>query len=156
LVLTAGMFPIMASNIIESTIIIAASTSKVWQILTDFDQYHQWNPFTPKIELSKTIGSVVRLHVRMQPNSNKTFLQKETLQYWKEGEQINWGIEKAWYLQTVRIQKLTKLADGRTEYYTSDVFNGPLKGVVLWLYRAKIQRGFDAVAEALKVEAERS
>ena len=144
----------MASNIIESAIIIEAPIEKVWQVLSNFEQYQQWNPFTPKVELSKVIGAPVYLHVKMRPTSSKILVQKETLQYWKEGEQINWGIEDSWYIQTVRVQKLKKLEDNRTEYFTSDTFYGPLKSLVLLLFSSKIQRGFDAVAKALKMEVE--
>lgn len=144
----------MAANIITSSVQINAPIQQVWDILADFEQYHVWNPFTPKIEIKPVEGTTVVLHVRMRPESRKIIRQKETLQYWKEGEQMNWGIENSWWIRTVRIQKLTKINDHCTEYFTSDAFEGLLTKLVLWLYGSKIQQGFDAVAKNLKQFAE--
>jgi hypothetical protein len=53
-----------------------------------------------------------------------------------------------------RIQRLAELPDGRTRYWTGDTFSGLLVPVVLGLYGAHIQRGFDDAARALKARAE--
>ena len=47
----------------EQTVKIDAPIEKVWQVLSNFEHYEQWNPFTPKVELSKVIGEPVYLHV---------------------------------------------------------------------------------------------
>ena len=138
-------------KIISSEIIINAPIKLVWEVLSDFDKYPTWNPFTPTIEVSPEIGSTVVLHVKMNPNSNKIIKQKETLLKWEEGTQIDWGIQGAWHVNTVRIQQLTSLDDQTTKYFTSDSFTGPMTWLVMWLYRNKIQSGFDSVAKALKV-----
>ena len=93
-------------KIIESKITIDTPIDKVWQILADFENYHHWNPFTPKIELTKEIGTDVMLHVRLHPKSKNLIKQKETLLHWEEGKQMDWGITDAWYVRTVRTQYL--------------------------------------------------
>lgn len=144
----------MSKKLIESKITINAPIQKVWQVLSNFDNYHKWNPFTPKIEVKNEIGSTVGLHVRLNPKSKKTTLQKETLLVWEEGTRLEWGITDAWYVQTIRIQSLKAIDENTTEYYTSDAFEGPLTGLILFLYRNKIQIGFDDVCTGLKKEAE--
>lgn len=142
------------AKIIESKIIIEAPIQKVWEVLADFDNYQQWNPFTPRIDIKNEIGTQVGLHVRLNPKSKKTTLQKETLLKWEEGKRLEWGIQDAWYVKTVRIQQLTAIDDFRTEYYTSDAFEGPLTGLILLLFRNKIQIGFDDVCQGLKKQVE--
>ncbi|WP_052593683.1 SRPBCC domain-containing protein [Aureispira sp. CCB-QB1] len=144
----------MPKHLIESKIIINAPIQSVWKVLSNFDNYHQWNPFTPKIDIQNTIGSTIGLHVRLNPKSAKTILQKETLLAWEEGQRLEWGIQNSWFVQTIRIQRLTAIDAQTTEYYTSDAFKGPLTGVILLLYRQKIQIGFDDVCMGLKKETE--
>jgi len=144
----------MSKRLIESKIIIKAPIQKVWAVLSNFDNYHQWNPFTPKIEVKNEIGSTVGLHVRLNPKSSKTILQKETLLKWEEGKCLEWGIKNSWFVQTVRIQSLKAIDENTTEYYTSDAFEGPLTGLILLLCRNKIQIGFDDVCTGLKKEVE--
>lgn len=144
----------MSKHLIESTIIINAPLEKVWAVLSNFDNYHKWNPFTPKIEVENEIGSTVGLQVRLNPKSTKTILQKETLLVWEEGKRLEWGIQNSWFVRTVRIQSLKAIDENTTEYYTSDAFKGPLTGLILFLYRNKIQIGFDDVCTGLKKEVE--
>lgn len=147
----------MSKNSVESKIIINAPIERVWKVLTDFEQYKNWNPFTPKIEIEKVLGSTVGLHVRLNPKSSKTMYQKETLLLWDDyNKRLEWGIEDAWYVQTVRVQQLTKLGLNQTEYYTIDLFEGPLTWLILKLYRQKIQIGFDDVGKGLKDYIERA
>jgi hypothetical protein len=144
----------MSKNLIESKVTINAPIQKVWEVLSNFDNYHQWNPFTPKIDIQNKIGSTVGLHVRLNPKSSKTMLQKETLLAWEEGKQLEWGIKNSWFVRTVRVQNLKAIDENTTEYYTSDAFEGPLTGLILLLYRTKIQIGFDDVCTGLKKEVE--
>lgn len=144
----------MSNNLIESKIIINAPIQKVWAVLSDFDTYQQWNPFTPKIDIENKIGSTVGLHVRLNPKSTKTILQKETLMAWEEGKHLEWGIQNSWFVRTVRVQSLRAIDETTTEYYTSDAFEGLLTGLILFLYRSKIQIGFDDVCTGLKKQVE--
>lgn len=145
----------MNKHLIESTVIINAPIDQVWKTLTSFDYYSEWNPFTPKVEIKPVIGSTVGLHVRLNPNSQKTMFQKETLLVWdEENKRLEWGIQNAWYVRTIRLQQLTDLGNNKTRYYTSDFFEGPLTKLILWLYRSKIQIGFDDVCNGLKQHLE--
>lgn len=141
--------------VVESKIQINTPSIWVWQTLIDFNAYKDWNPFTPRIDIQPKIGSEVVLHVRMNPASEKIIQQKETLLCWNEPYQIDWGIANSAFLKTVRTQRLRTLDAITTEYYTSDIINGPISWLVKWGYQHKIQKGFDSVAKALKEEAER-
>jgi hypothetical protein len=144
----------MSKRLIESKVIINAPIQEVWAVLSNFDNYHQWNPFTPKIEVKNEIGTTVDLYVRLNPKSSKTMLQKETLLAWEEGKRLEWGITNSWFVRTIRIQSLKAIDENTTEYYTSDAFEGPLTGLILFLYRDKIQIGFDDVCTGLKKAVE--
>ncbi|GGC74946.1 SRPBCC domain-containing protein [Hoyosella rhizosphaerae] len=44
---------------VERTITIAAEPGEVWDILTDFDSYHEWNPFIVESTGAAEVGSVI-------------------------------------------------------------------------------------------------
>jgi hypothetical protein len=50
---------------LESEIDIEASAERVWQVLTDFSSYPEWNPFITQAEGQAVVGG--RLTLRMQP-----------------------------------------------------------------------------------------
>ena len=54
---------------ISSSIVIAAPQERVWDILTDFAAYPEWNPFMPAI--SGPIESGGKLSVRIHPPGGK-------------------------------------------------------------------------------------
>lgn len=140
-------------QIIESKIEIHAPLELVWEVLTDFDTYSEWNSFTPKIECDLKEGNPVHLHVDMKQN-NKIRIQTETLLWVKEKESIAWGITAAFPVKTERAQILTSLNENVTVYYTYDKFWGFLVPLVMLLYKDHIQKGFDAVSTSLKQRAE--
>ena len=140
-------------KIIESEIIINAPKKVLWDILMDKDNYHLWNPFTPKIETNFEVGSDIILHVNMKLD-NKIIKQKEQILWVNEMESVAWGISSPFPVKTERSQILTEISPTQTKYYTYDKFWGILVPLVMLMYRDKIQKGFDAIALGLKNYAE--
>ena len=54
---------------LHSEIEIAASAQRVWDILTDFSSYPQWNPFIRRISGEAKIGE--RLDVHLEPPESR-------------------------------------------------------------------------------------
>ena len=54
---------------LHSQIEINASAERVWQLLTDFASYPQWNPFIRRISGEPTTGE--RLQVRLEPPESR-------------------------------------------------------------------------------------
>ncbi|MBB5021947.1 SRPBCC domain-containing protein [Desulfurispira natronophila] len=54
---------------IETSVDIQATPQQVWQVLTDFAGYAQWNPFMVSIDGKAKVGS--RLQVRLQLDANR-------------------------------------------------------------------------------------
>jgi hypothetical protein len=140
-------------QIIQSTILIHAPKSLVWNILMDIDNYNKWNPFTPKVETNFKMGSKIILHVNMT-TGKKLLQQTEQILWVKEEESVAWGIEAMFPVRTERAQILTEKSPTETEYHTYDKFWGILVPLVMWMYRDKVQTGFDSVALGLKNYAE--
>jgi hypothetical protein len=141
---------------IRATIEIAAPAERVWQILCDLDRYPEWNPFTPKVETDRVVGHPIVLHVDF--GGRRPRRQVEIVRRWEPGVELRWGVTMgpAWWFRAERWQRVEPLGEGRCRYATEDAFEGMFAPVVLALYRAKVQRGFEAVAAALARRAEQA
>jgi hypothetical protein len=142
---------------IQAEIEIDAPAERVWSILVDVAAYSEWNPFTPRVDTTLRVGDEVVLHVAMKPG-RPLILQKERITANDpDALELGWGMQLGAraILHANRVQKLERLPGDRTRYWTGDTFGGLLVPVVMGLYRADIQRGFDGVARGLKQRAER-
>jgi hypothetical protein len=50
-------------NAIHTEVDIEAPPERVWQVLTDFEAYPQWNPLFPEMEGDLVVGSKLRFHI---------------------------------------------------------------------------------------------
>lgn len=143
---------------------IDAPKERVWAIVRDVARYPEWSPFLVAVEgelaAGRPLGLVVRMRMR---EGERPTRQTEHVSRLVEGgpsepSEVAWGIRwgGAAFFAAERFQRVTPLAPGRCRYETADTFQGLLAPIVLGLYGAHIQAGFEATARALKARAERS
>ena len=139
---------------VEASSIIAAPPSRVWEALTDFDSYSDWNPFTTQVKTDFEIGSPVELHVDM-PTRSET-VRTEWVNLIEPEQTICWGMQMGHpvFLNANRWQILTPIKGNQTEYRTVDYFSGLLAPMVIALYGEPMRLGFQAVADSLKARVE--
>lgn len=131
---------------------IHAPAETVWQVLVDLERYPEWNPFTPRIESSLVVGDPITIHVRMRPGRQQ--IEHEHVTRFIPGREFAWGtLFPAWLMQAERVQRVEALGPLDCSYYAYESFSGLGLPVVMGM-KADIQRGFDAVALALKQRAE--
>ena len=58
---------------IRTEIEINASPERVWAILTDFSNFHQWNPFILTVDGKPTVGTRLRIHIRTSHGKNRIY-----------------------------------------------------------------------------------
>jgi hypothetical protein len=49
----------------RTTFPVAASPARVWEVIVDFERWHEWNPSVPSIRGDATAGSKLRLTLAM-------------------------------------------------------------------------------------------
>lgn len=142
---------------IEASCDIDAPIDRVWSILADLARYGEWNPFTPRVDATLRVGEPVVLHVAMRPGKKLLVQREMCTANDPAARELAWGttLGARFLLRANRVQRLTELPTGGTRYWTADTFAGALVPIVMALYRADIQRGFDETARALKARAER-
>ena len=132
---------------------IHAPAEVVWDVLTDVGNYRRWNPFTPQARTDFTIGSPVKLLVRMGPMNVRI---TETVCAYEKPRLIAWnrafGARRL--LFALREQHLEPLDDSSCRYHNTDRLTGLLAPMVFRCFGGYMRRGFDDVGEGLKRYAE--
>lgn len=132
---------------------IEVPIGRVWEVLTDFGRYGEWNPFTTRVSTDSRVGSPVDLYVTLGPVK---LWQRERIEVVDPPRLLIWSntMGHSALLSARREQRLEVLSATRCRYLTTDRFSGLLTPVVVLLCGRLVRNGFNAVAAALKERAE--
>ena len=119
----------------EHRIDIAASPERVWQLLSELENYGEWNPYS----LGDEVRWVNNLVTEVEP-----------------GKKLCWH-SLEWYgflARGFRCRNLKPLPDGGVRLVHHELMVGPLSGLIEQIYREDIDEGLRVMDEALKAAAE--
>jgi hypothetical protein len=145
---------------IREEIIIHAPASSVWDIITDFDSYHDWNTFTPRITLCNSecaVGVEFDLDCRM---TDRKLLKNEhevVLVVDSEAYRLCMGTSRTKGrpgIKSFRWQICRPLDGSTTRFINYEEFHGPLAPLVYFMYTKKLRAAFRNYCEILKEYAE--
>ena len=139
---------------ILTTVEIDAPPERVWDVLTDFDAYDEWNPFL-RVVGRPNVGA--RPRIRLTPPSGRSMEFRPEVLVSEPNREFRWkghlfvpGLfdgEHRFVLDSLDGGRRTRLTHAET-------FSGVLAGPVLWVDRGDTRAGFEAMNEALKRRAE--
>lgn len=134
---------------------IDAPPDVVWQVLTDFDNYEQWNPLAVRCSTSLVPGEPIDMMVRLGPGPLRK--QREWIRTCTPGQEFSYAMKPVGrLLRSLRTQKIEAIEGNRTRYTAHFEIRGLLSPVVEALLGRALRRGFDGVAEGLRLQAEKS
>jgi hypothetical protein len=138
---------------LRTQIEVEATPERVWEILTDFDAYPEWNPFIQRIEGEAAPGS--KLEVRIEPPGGRAMTFKPTLLEVAPGQELRWlgRLLAPGLFDGEHSLRIEPIDDSRVRFVQAERFTGVLVPV-LGKSLEKTQRGFTAMNEALKRRAE--
>lgn len=141
------------SAAISATIDIDANPQAVWEVLTDFPSYGDWNPFMDRVEGAPKVGSKLVVHIT--PNGGRGMTFKPTVLAATPDQELRWLAKLGFggLFDGEHSFVLTPNADGTTHLVQSERFSG----VLVSLLRATLKNthaGFGAFNHALKQRAE--
>jgi hypothetical protein len=155
-----GLF---AENLYVDPVEINAPITTVWEIMTDFERYPEWNP----------LNRFFRLDSKPEPNHFVTFgpswgpydrkegepfpepdmTQHEMITVWEENCCLAYADIRR-FLRAERVQHISTLESGQTRYHTYERMSGLLSPLILRKFGALIVAGFTANGIELKNRAE--
>lgn len=136
------------SMTITTTANIPAPPEAVWEVLTDFAAYAEWNPFMNRVEGAPQVGSKLRVH--MSPPGGRGVTFRPTVLVAVPGRELRWlgtlGVRglfdgEHFFTLTVDGKGGTRLTQGET-----------FSGVLVALMRGSVSgadAGFEAFNRAL-------
>ncbi|MDG1483564.1 MAG: SRPBCC domain-containing protein [Myxococcota bacterium] len=132
---------------------IAAPASAAWSVLTDFADYGAWSPMTPGVSGELSVGSAVRLTVRLH---GLTMRQRLTITAIAPPHQLVWVLDIGlpWLIRAERTQTITAIRSDRCRYETTDRIRGLLAPVVELMMGRALRSGFARHSEAMSCRVE--
>lgn len=138
---------------IAADIIIEAKPETIWNILTDFNAYADWNPFI--VSSSGKAAQGTRITNKMK-QGEKIYTFRPKLTIVDHNKKLEWlgrlilpGIFDGRHSFV-----LENLGDGRVRLTQGEQFSGIFSGMIMKKIGAQTLQGFRAMNEALKARAE--
>jgi len=135
---------------IKTSINIQASPETVWEILTAFNKYPDWNPFIMELKGEVKVG--YRIFIKLPGMSFKP-----TIKSYAKAQEFSW-LGHLWFkglFDGHHQFKLIKQADGSTLFEHSETFNGILVKPLLKMVEKDTINGFKEMNKKLKYLSEK-
>jgi len=139
---------------IETKIVIDSTAEKVWDILTNFEEYELWNPFMTKVIGSAYLGSQIEVNIKTISGKKRTYYPIITS--CETNKELRWKGKS--FLPGVfdgeRIFILEKFNDDKILFSHKEIFSGLGVKLVGNKLDESLRQSFVRMNEALKVRAE--
>jgi len=144
----------MATATLQTEIEINATPERVWEILTDFAAFPQWNPFIIEMEGKPVIGT--RLKARIKPEGGSAMTFTPTVLAATPNREFRWlgrflipGLMDGEHRFAIESSGAESV-----RFIQEETFRGILVSFFLRQMRAGTLAGFEAMNRALKARAE--
>ena len=141
---------------LRSEIEIQASAERVWQLLTDFASFPQWNPFIRRASGNVQVGE--RLEVNIQPSGAGGMTFRPTVLKAESNRELRWlghllisGLFDGEHIFTIE-----PFGANRVRFVQREIFTGLLVPLFARGLDTDTRRGFEEMNQALKVRAEQA
>jgi hypothetical protein len=140
--------------VIEKTVEIAAPAPVVWEVISDLKRYPEWNPFCLTCESTLKPGDPIDMTVKLMAKPQH---QREWMLEYVEGKRFAYRMKPVplGALSSFRSHDVEALGPERTRYRSYFHLKGWMRGLVLGLFRSKLEAGFGGMTEGIKRRAER-
>ncbi|MBA3615493.1 MAG: SRPBCC domain-containing protein [Rubrobacteraceae bacterium] len=139
---------------LRSQIEIESPAERVWQVLTDFAAYPEWNPFIRRVDGQPEVEE--QLVVRMRPSGTRGMTFRPTVMKAEPNRQLRWlgHLLVPGLFDGEHIFEIEELGFGRVLFIQREVFKGLLVPLLARSLDKDTQRGFEEMNRALRERAE--
>lgn len=142
------------SKTLTTSIHIKAAPEKVWQILTRFGQYPDWNPFIRSLKGEVHTGS--RITVRLEPPKASGMTFRPKVLAFEKNKEFRWlgHLLFPGLFDGEHRFLLKDNGDGTTTFTQSETFRGILVPLFKKMLDVNTRQGFELMNAKLKERAE--
>jgi hypothetical protein len=139
---------------IRTEIVIHATPAEVWNVLTDFNRYPEWNPFITSLKGVSTKGE--KLVARMEPPNGSAMTFKPTVLIANRNKELRWlgHLLFPGLFDGEHIFELYENTDGTTTFVQREEFTGILVPLFSKMLDTKTLAGFELMNKQLKERVE--
>jgi hypothetical protein len=130
---------------------VAAPAEVVWEVLSDLEHWTDWNPLYASVEGQVKIGSVWTLALKLPGRPDE--IQRPKVLDWAPNDQIHLQT-KSFFIASLRYLEIEVLNEAGCIFSNGEIFNGMLAGQIIKPFRRDLQKGFNAMGDAMRVKAE--
>lgn len=140
--------------IIDKTLDIAAPADLVWEVITDFARYGEWNPFIRECRCDLKPGGAIEMQVQL---TSKPQFQREWIKAVTPGQGFVYNMKPVplGALRSERSHRIESLGPDRSRYHSHFELDGWLSPLVLSLFKGGMQRGFEGMSNGIRQRAEK-
>ena len=139
---------------IETNIVIDSTPEKIWDVLTNFEEYELWNPFMTKVVGNASLGSKIEVNIKTISGKNRSYYPIITK--CETNKELRWKGKS--FLPGVfdgeRVFVLEKSDDDKVSFSHKEIFSGLGVKLVGNKLDENLREGFVRMNKALKVRAE--
>lgn len=135
---------------LNTNIEIDAPANVVWEALTDFGRYNQWNPFIRSIRGEAKQGG--RLEILIQPPNGSEMTFRPVILELRPERELRWigQLLLPGILDSEHQFQIESLGENRTRLINREVFFGLLVPLLWRDLNTNIRQGFEEMNRALK------
>jgi hypothetical protein len=138
---------------IRTEIEINASAEKVWQILSDFENFPKWNPFVIKVLGQPKVDEILEIEVQL-PESRKMKFTPLVLNA-EPNRELRWvGNLPTNAFRGEHFYQIEPLRENKVRFIHGEHFSGWMVRLIWALFGKSTEKGYRLMNEALKKEAE--
>ena len=131
---------------------IDASADCVWEVVTGFEEYGEWNSFTPECEADLRSGAPITMTVNL---GSRVIKQTECVSEVRPRALFEYRMKPVGpLLRSYRQHRITPIGVDETHYQSVFVLYGWLSPIVGWLLGKDLSAGFERMSRELKHRAE--
>lgn len=140
---------------IDTSIEIDAPAARVWEVLTTFSAYDEWNPTITRMRAGLAAGADVSFLIRI--DGRKLPIQARMLNV-EPGREIRWKGPRSDLLGALvageHFLRVEPSSEGRSTFIHGERFTGALVKYVWGLTEPRILAAYDVMNRAVKARAE--
>lgn len=142
--------------VIDIVVDIEAPAERVWQVITDFPRYAEWNTFVVACRSTLRPGDPIDMLVQL--GGSRPRRQHEWVRTHTPGREFGYGMKPVVLgaLRSHRSHTVTTLSPDRTAYASHFELAGWLQPMVTAVFGRNLRHGFAAMTAGIKEQAEHS